>query len=744
MNIFQEFEYEIEREMVSSNSTENAVYNAVLYAYQGTEKKVVMPHEIEGYPVVFIHETFAGKNNLEEIIFPKHLRFLESTSLTGCTSLKRIQLPSSLHTLGWDVFQDCLSLEEITFSDQSSAIENIQFGQNVLGNNENFCDNEGFISISTLLLGYRGGASKIIIPDGITKIVEYAFEKNSQLTSVIMPDSVTTIGKAAFTQCSNLEEITLSPHIEILEFAIFQDCTSLETITLPEKLTEIQRSAFLRCTQLKHIQWNPNLTKLSISSFDSCISLEEITFPDSLTKVNGSFSGCESLRKITIPPSVEHIYRRSFVNCPSLEEVIFLPREEKCNIHPGAFPYSEKMRQNFLERGEELSPEILTGLLKIHKKQYRQDLLSKWNSISQQERDYFLEKWKKKTKVDFPNDRNPMRDLVFFNSPAEIVALYFREDCHLNYPELELYLQHSIEEEDTEKTALLLEYQQKNFSRKWIDQVETRKQLVEIGLALPTLEELQKKWFTHQTGYSIIITGYRGSNGRESLPPRLEDGTPILKIVSGPFGFKRLQELFLPEGFETIGSNCFLSTPLRHITIPNSVTSIKQQAFMGSALQEITLPSSLTTLPYKLFSGCTSLKKVVLPNSLTEIMQFVFFGCKSLEEIHLPKGLTTINESAFALCEHLTKIHLPDSLTHISPATFDQCISLEEIRLPKGIQKIENLAFDHCTKLKKVILSHESIQIQDYAFQSCPSLEFVGVEDGTNLLEKLPKPSPLL
>ena len=50
-------------------------------------------------------------------------------------------------------------------------------------------------------MGYKVIDGKVIIPDGVTKIEEWAFSGCSSLKSIEIPNSVTEIGASAFQGC---------------------------------------------------------------------------------------------------------------------------------------------------------------------------------------------------------------------------------------------------------------------------------------------------------------------------------------------------------------------------------------------------------------------------------------------------------------------------------------------------------------------------------------------------------------
>lgn len=71
-----------------------------------------------------------------------------------------------------------------------------------------------------------------LIPEGTTKIGDFAFDGCTSLKSVVIPDSVTEIGEFAFQDCTSLTTVTLPAGVEI-EANAFLGCKALATIYVP-------------------------------------------------------------------------------------------------------------------------------------------------------------------------------------------------------------------------------------------------------------------------------------------------------------------------------------------------------------------------------------------------------------------------------------------------------------------------------------------------------------------------------
>lgn len=739
MKQFEDFEYSIEYSTqegyVSKECEKDTRRYVVLESYQGNEKKVVVPSEIEGLPVLTLRNTFQKRKEIEEIVLPDTLKRLSMGCFFACENLKKINFPASLEYIGASAFQKSYSLEEVILDEGFPNTDILKFERLVFNQCPKLQDNNGFILFQTLLVGYYGRETEVIIPNGITAIADYAFFGKKKLKSVSIPDSVTSLGASAFQECSKLEKIKLSRGLTVLNPFTFMECRALKQIILPEYLSQIGRYTFGACSHLKEIHWGRGLKIICADAFAQCSSLEVLHFPEGLEVVFVSaVARCRNLKEIHIPASLQILREKYFVKRDNLTRITFAPREEPLDLE--CFYFTSNLLALFLEQGVEISEQVLLGFPQEEKEKYRLEQLKHWNMLSEEGKKVFRVEWKKKISLNEVKKGNYLRNLVFFQSTAKEMSTYFSEGFHLELAELEEYLEYSIKRENTTETALLLDYKFKNFSKQHLEQFEKRKELLDMGLELPTLEELCEKWSVQVKTDYIEINGYHGKNSVEILPPSLADGVPIRCIKNENIGFHTLERLILPESVEEIGESAFYGTSLVEINIPSTVKYMGIWAFSESQLREIILPNSIDYVFEGVFSMCNSLKKVILPETIRMIMEKAFYECVSLPEIHIPNGVEKIKKEAFCRCHKLKKVSLPESLVELGSSCFQECYALEEISLLSGVLELKNDCFAHCHKLKKVILPVENMKIGDNVWLDCPSLKFIGVEGGENLLQQ--------
>lgn len=175
----------------------------------------------------------------------------------------------------------------------------------------------------------------VSIPEGVTHIEEGAFHACDRLTSVAIPKSVKYIGETAFGKCYALTEITIPNGVEILEKEVFLACESLTCVTIPDSVQIIDKSAFHGCEGLTQINFPKRMPDIHAFAFAGCKGLVdkdgfvivddvlydyfgkniEIQIPHGVKKIdNFTFPNDQRcVYCVTIPDSVTEIGEKAFV-----------------------------------------------------------------------------------------------------------------------------------------------------------------------------------------------------------------------------------------------------------------------------------------------------------------------------------------------------------------------------------------------------------------------------------------------
>ena len=140
------------------------------------------------------------------IEFPLPVRDIYDHAFSG-RSIKSINIPDSVTSIGYYVFDSCDSLTSAT-----------------IGNGVTSIGDGTFRSCTSL--------TSIVIPSGVTTIGEQAFNYCSSLASIVIPDNVTSIGESAFYGCGRLASVTIGSGITSIKEEAFNSCYDLESVTV--------------------------------------------------------------------------------------------------------------------------------------------------------------------------------------------------------------------------------------------------------------------------------------------------------------------------------------------------------------------------------------------------------------------------------------------------------------------------------------------------------------------------------
>ena len=332
--------------------------------------QLVIPAEIDGYPVEVIGTGAFEEQAISEVVFPDTIIEIKLEAFKGCNLLTSVKLPKNLEKLGHDAFGSCVRLTEVWIPKSLEKCGYEYSGDHILEVTKGpfiNCDNlktvefeEGTTVIANELFANCKGLEKIEIPDTVTeiestaflncinlkeiiftkegklnRIYSSAFKGCAGLTSIVLPDSVKRIGTYAFSECSSLKNVKLSK-IEAIEGGAFYDCDNLENIVIPKTLTSVPESVtpdsastkaqfvFSECDRLKNITFEDGLTEIADGLLYKCDKVESLVLPDSIKKIgSNAFYKCSALREIKLSAQLEEIETKAFEGCSALTDIKF-------------------------------------------------------------------------------------------------------------------------------------------------------------------------------------------------------------------------------------------------------------------------------------------------------------------------------------------------------------------------------------------------------------------------------------
>ncbi|MCR4594637.1 MAG: leucine-rich repeat protein [Clostridiales bacterium] len=150
---------------------------------------------------------------------------IADNAFEGSSELKNVKIPDTVTYVGYDAFKGCVSLGEIVFMNEKTAIESgALFDTAIYKNNKNWQD--GALIIKNTVVDADADKREVDIPDGI----EIIRGRHIFKSSVLLPESVSYIDEEAFSGDNTRALITGYSYAK--EYCIENGISIVDTSTL--------------------------------------------------------------------------------------------------------------------------------------------------------------------------------------------------------------------------------------------------------------------------------------------------------------------------------------------------------------------------------------------------------------------------------------------------------------------------------------------------------------------------------
>ncbi len=183
--------------------------------------------------------------------------------------------------------------------------------------------------------------NSVILPEGLTRIGEYAFQ-GTNIRRINIPSTVKNIGQYAFSgtpiqyvtfadnsQCTNIANDVFyncrslqsvewggNTSLTSIGYGAFKNCSSMKEMILPNTVTSVDCAAFEYCNSLQKMHFSDAMTTISEIVCDGCTSLTDLHLPiNTTTLLFACFNNTPNLRHVDLPSSVNVIHYRAFDGC---------------------------------------------------------------------------------------------------------------------------------------------------------------------------------------------------------------------------------------------------------------------------------------------------------------------------------------------------------------------------------------------------------------------------------------------
>ena len=270
-------------------------------------------------------EVFSGFEKLGDITLPEGLAYIGDRAFNGCKSLWFENLPSSVLNIGEEAFNGCKSLTQIALSENVKSV----------GNNAFYgCSGISLVKIfasdlrGSGILGFGSEAlDRVVIGGKVQYLPEESFFNSTNLRKVEFeprdPATPLFIGGYCFSNCGKTQFVNFPERIDSIADYAFSDCAALSESFVLTDTRHIGYRSFIGCSSLTEVVLPESVEYIGEEAFGRCGNLQRVEY-NCISAITGTvFRECDILAAVKIGKNVEKLGDGLFSTLSSLNSVEF-------------------------------------------------------------------------------------------------------------------------------------------------------------------------------------------------------------------------------------------------------------------------------------------------------------------------------------------------------------------------------------------------------------------------------------
>ncbi|MEG1923904.1 MAG: leucine-rich repeat protein [Clostridia bacterium] len=300
------------------NHTDSSLFNYTLnkdkqsYSISAKDKvnypiDLVLPSEYNGLPITEIGYEGFTYNDFATLHVPSSYKRIRSLAFYQNRNLTSITLEEGVEKLDVVAFGSCYTLKGINLPSTLISV-----GENCFYRNYEF----SFITVTNGNSAFKAVNDRLYSLDG-TKL--YFMVPTKVSSNVVIEKEVNYVSAGMFTDNNLLENIVFEGNIDYIGMGMFYNCSALKSVTFNGVVKAVH--GYTDQALYTHITDAVELDNImNYGAFERCNFLTAIKFNAGLEYVGKAvFAGCDVLSSVEFPQSIQLIAIDAFWNNPLVE-----------------------------------------------------------------------------------------------------------------------------------------------------------------------------------------------------------------------------------------------------------------------------------------------------------------------------------------------------------------------------------------------------------------------------------------